>query len=82
MRFFRRSQPGSDPPDIKTALPVRDAPPIQRNVLLIVHNPVIRTEGGHLLTEVLGWNDPSGLTAEFIQDLKTCSYGVADFRIV
>ena len=82
MRFLRRFNPGSDPPEIRTTQPVEDAGPIRRNVLLIVHNPVMRTEANRLLSEILGWNDPGQLAADFIQDLKDCSYGVADFRIV
>ncbi len=53
-----------------------------RKVSLIVHNPLIRSEGGQRLNEVLRWNDPGRLTAEFVEELRQCSHATADFKIV
>jgi hypothetical protein len=55
---------------------------ITNRVYLIVHNPVIHSAGGRVLSEVLGWNDPDRLVDEFIADIQTCSHGAANFEIV
>ena len=57
------------------------ASPIQRRVLLIVHNPWIRQSGGRPLSAVLGWNDPGKLVSAFVQELDRASHSVARFVI-
>ncbi|MBU0492314.1 MAG: hypothetical protein KKA73_15645 [Chloroflexi bacterium] len=53
-----------------------------RRVSLIIHNPVIRSEGGRKLTEVLGWEDPDALAAQYIADLREISGGQVEYEIV
>ncbi len=55
---------------------------LTNRVYLIVHNPVVQAAGGSVLSEVLGWNDPDRLVAEFIADIQACSYGAASFEII
>lgn len=51
-------------------------------VLLMIHNPVIETEGGKRLNQVLGWNDPDQLAANYIQDVADASHGYVRYQIV
>src|SRR3990172_12296878 len=50
-------------------------------VLSIIHNPIIRAEGGRKLHDVLGWNDADVLERQYIQDIHECSHGSAQFEI-
>src|SRR3954469_9162399 len=54
---------------------------IKRRVLCIIHNPVIRREGGRKAKDVFGWNDPDRLAEGYIQDIRACSYGYANYEI-
>lgn len=56
--------------------------PIRPRVLLLTYDPVIESEGGKRLHEVCRWNDPARLTESYIADLKECSGGFVDYRIV
>ncbi|HRF48965.1 MAG TPA: hypothetical protein PLC98_15145 [Anaerolineales bacterium] len=56
--------------------------PIQRRVLMIVHNPTVPAAGGRTLTAALGWNDPGMLAERYCADVAECSHGLADFRVV
>jgi hypothetical protein len=56
--------------------------PIRRKVLAIIHNPVMQSRGGRKLNQVFGWNDPDTLVQGYIEDLRTCSYGYANYEIV
>jgi hypothetical protein len=58
------------------------ASPIQKNILLIVHDPRIPEEGGKELHRVFDWNDPDALTRQYINDVAECSNGVAQYEIV
>jgi hypothetical protein len=51
-------------------------------VCLLIHNPVIKAEGGRKLHQVLGWNDPDELTAAFIDDIRQVSHGYVSYRVV
>jgi hypothetical protein len=51
-------------------------------VLVINFDPIVRSEGDRQLHEVLGWNDPRGLTDEYIADLKECSKGYVRYNVV
>jgi len=64
----------------EAALP--PAEPVERRVLMVVHNPPIASEGGRRLTELLGWNDPDRLAQEYIADLREVSHGLVRYRIV
>ena len=55
---------------------------LQPRVLLITFNPIIRSEGGRRLTDVLGWHNVDELCREYIADLRECSRGFLEYRIV
>ena len=52
-----------------------------RKVSLIILDPILPTEGGRRMRQVLGWNDPERLVADFISDLRSASYGYANYEI-
>jgi hypothetical protein len=56
--------------------------PVSLNVLLVIYNPPIPSHQNKKLTTVLGWNDPDTLVASFINDIRDCSHGYANYRIV
>ncbi len=51
-------------------------------VLLLIHNPIIEAEGNRRLNQVLGWNDPDQLCAEYINDIEAISHGHVRYQIV
>ncbi len=55
--------------------------PLHPLVLAIIHDPVIRSQGGRKLHQVLGWNDPDDLARRYIADVETASYGLARYQI-
>ncbi|HDN17494.1 MAG TPA: hypothetical protein ENF41_00365 [Candidatus Bathyarchaeota archaeon] len=55
---------------------------IRPKVLLIIFNPIIESEGGRKLNEVMGWNDPDMLVNEVIRDIEEVSYGCVKYQIV
>ena len=57
-------------------------PTIHRRVSLIIHNPLIRSEGSRPLSKVLGWHDPDELVRDFIAEMHHSSYGIANFEVV
>jgi hypothetical protein len=56
--------------------------PITRKVLMITHNPILRTQGSRTLKEYFGWNDPDALAKGYISDIRECSSGYANYEIV
>jgi hypothetical protein len=61
----------------------RDLPSsITRKVLMITHNPVLRTQGGRTLKEFFRWNDSEALAQGYIDDVRWCSYGYANYQVV
>lgn len=56
--------------------------PITRKVLMITHNPVLRSQGGRTLKEHFRWNEPDELAQGYIDDVRWCSYGYANYEIV
>ncbi len=56
--------------------------PITRKVLMITHNPVLRTQGGRTLKEHFRWNDSEQLAQGYIDDVRWCSFGYANYEIV
>ncbi|MBL8093637.1 MAG: hypothetical protein JNL73_05675 [Anaerolineales bacterium] len=56
--------------------------PIQRRVLSIIHDPKIPLAGDRRLSAALGWNDPDALAERYIEDVRTCSHGLANYRVV
>ncbi|MGH2523723.1 MAG: hypothetical protein ACRDH2_14560 [Anaerolineales bacterium] len=59
-----------------------DPQPIQPRALVIVHNPIIRFEGGRKLNQVLNWNDPDELAQRYLADVRECSDGLVNYEIV
>jgi hypothetical protein len=55
--------------------------PVHRKVFAIIHNPILRTRGGERIQKALRWNDPDSLAQGYIDDLRRCSYGYANFEI-
>jgi hypothetical protein len=51
-------------------------------VLLLIHNPIIESEGNRRLNQVLGWNDPDRLCARYIEDVAGASHGYVRYQIV
>jgi hypothetical protein len=56
--------------------------PIHRKVLSIIHNPTIHGRGSTKVKDVFGWNDPDQLAQGYIDDIKLCSDGYANYEIV
>jgi hypothetical protein len=50
-------------------------------VLSILFNPIVRAEGSRTLHQVLGWNDPDALAKKYIDDVRGCSHGYANYEI-
>lgn len=71
---------------VRTPAPIQadaDVPiaPVQRKVLAIVHDPIVRERQNRRLRSLLGWNDPDALVAAYSNDLRAASGGYADFQI-
>ncbi len=71
IRSFMQPAGGAEPP-----------PALRPRVLLIIFDPVIDSEGGRKLTQVLGWGDADDLCQEYIADLRECSDGFVEYQIV
>lgn len=56
--------------------------PITRKVLMITHNPRLYSQSRTTLKEYFGWNDPDELAQGYIDDVRQCSYGYANYEIV
>lgn len=57
-------------------------PPVRPKVMLLTYDPVIEAEGGKRLSEVCRWNDPAALTRGYIADVRECSGGYLQYRVV
>ena len=55
---------------------------VKPNVMMIIFNPIIESEGNKRLTEVFGWNDPDSLAEIYRSDLFEVSNGYLDYQIV
>ncbi len=56
--------------------------PVKRKVLMITHNPVLRSQGGKTVREYFRWNDPEFLAKGYIEDVRWCSQGYANYEVV
>jgi len=55
--------------------------PVTRKVLMITHNPTLRSQGKRTLREHFHWNDPEALATGYIEDVRWCSYGYANYEV-
>jgi len=62
-------------------MPLANPDPLQRRVLVIIHDPVMAAQGGRKLHQALGWNDPDDLARRYIVDVEAASYGLARYTI-
>jgi hypothetical protein len=56
--------------------------PVFPKVLLVIHNPKVPSYHGRKLNQVLRWNEPDELVAQYIADVRDASYGYANYQIV
>lgn len=55
--------------------------PTTRRVLMITHNPVLRSQGSQTVKQFFRWNEPDDLAQRYIQDVRYASYGYANYEI-
>lgn len=55
--------------------------PIHRKISLIILNPILPSEGGGRMSQVLGWNDPDTLVTSLIADLHAASNGYVNYEV-
>src|SRR3989344_7808981 len=55
--------------------------PAARNVLLLIYNPIIESQGSKKLTEVTGWYDPDTITNTLLSQFPTVSHGNLTYQI-
>ncbi len=55
--------------------------PYRPKVLLVVFDPLVLSEGGRRLSEVLGWNQVDNLIEQYINDLRAASAGYCHYQI-
>lgn len=77
MYFFRRKTYPLPVSDKRPALT-----PINLRVSMIVHDPIIAAAGRAPLHQVMNWNDPDLLVAQYCHDLIACSGGIANYTVV
>ncbi len=53
----------------------------QPRVVVYTFDPKIEREGGRLLHEVLGWNDPHAMTFEYRDAVREATWGAVDYDI-
>ncbi len=72
--------PTSTPIPTPTSIPPADTP-IERKVLVIDFNPLLESQGGKRLREYKGWGDPIALENQYINDIKTTSHSILNYKI-
>lgn len=55
--------------------------PVTVRVSLLMINPIIPSQGGRRLTQVLGWNNPEDMAEDLVADLREISHGYANYQI-
>jgi hypothetical protein len=50
-------------------------------VLMVIHNPLLRSQRGGSLREHFRWNDADRLALDFSEDVRNASWGVARYQI-
>ena len=76
--YFRRSKNRVSTSDLEPTKPN----PVWSRVLLIIHNPIVRSQGNRKLSDLLKWNDPDQLTQKYIQDVREASLGYVNYKVV
>lgn len=76
------SPPSQHPFPVPRPDPATLPEPVYPKVLMITHNPVLRTQGGKTLKQYFNWNDPLALAQGYIHDVRECSFGYANYQIV
>jgi len=72
----------SGPPAEDPNAPVGQTPaPVTRKVMAVLFNPVVPSEAGRKLSQVMGWNNPDDLLLGHIADLKEASHGYANYTV-
>ena len=56
--------------------------PVHKKVLMITHNPILRTKKGLSVKEYFNWNDPEKLAEAYIEDVRWASYDYANYEPV
>ncbi len=57
--------------------------PVNRKVLVITYAPLIPSLGNKPLYEAIaGWSRPDALINKYIEDIRACSYGYANYTVV
>ncbi len=64
-----------------TQSPQPAVPPVQPKVLLVIHNPRVPSYGGRRLHEVMRWQNPDELVAQYIYDVNAASHGYVNYEI-
>jgi|ERR1041385_1267241 alpha-D-ribose 1-methylphosphonate 5-triphosphate synthase subunit PhnL len=52
------------------------------NVLVLVYDPVLKTQGNLKLHEHMHWSDPYKITLKLVEDLREASYGYVNYHVV
>ncbi|MCB9422337.1 MAG: hypothetical protein H6667_21215 [Ardenticatenaceae bacterium] len=55
--------------------------PVSPRVLLIIHVPVVVSDNGRKLHQLLNWNNPDNLIAQYIYDVEAASFGYVNYKI-
>jgi hypothetical protein len=56
--------------------------PVRRKVLMITHNPVLRSENNQTLRDYFNWYEPNDLADAYVEDVRWSTYGYANYEIV
>lgn len=59
-----------------------DRPAVTKRVLVLNYDPIIESQGGQRLHQLLGWGDPQVLTSQYLQDLHESSHGYVNWELV
>ncbi|MGB1286008.1 MAG: hypothetical protein ACPG7F_05705, partial [Aggregatilineales bacterium] len=75
---FSIPYPAYGTPTAQQSLPA----PITKKVVMITHNPILRTKNNQTLKEYFGWNDPDMLADACVQDMRWSTFGYVNYDIV
>ena len=56
--------------------------PVHKKVLMITHDPVLKSKKGMRVKEYFNWNDSDALAEAYIEDVRWASYGYANYKVV